>query len=46
MNSADVGMGDAWQEQAAEESGVIAWLVDGTDDFECLGPEAAAEFGW
>jgi hypothetical protein len=46
MNSADVGMGDAWQELAAEESRVIAWLVDGTDDFECLGAEAAAEFGW
>ena len=46
MNSADVEAGDAWQEQATEESRVIAWLVDGTDDFECLGPEAAAEFGW
>ena len=45
MNDADVGTGDARQEQAAEESRVIAWLVDGTDDFECLGPEAAAELG-
>ena len=45
MNNADVRMEDAWQEQAAEESGVITWLVDGTDDFECLGAEVAAEFG-
>lgn len=45
MGDADIEARDAREEQAAEESRVIAWLVDATDDFECLGPEAAAELG-
>lgn len=29
----------------AEDARVIAWLVDAASDFECVGAEAAAEFG-
>lgn len=45
MGKAAVEIGDARGDRVAEDARALARLVDAASDFECLGAEAAAEFG-
>ena len=45
MGKTEIETGEALDERVAEDARVIAWLVDGTSDFECVSAEATAEFG-
>lgn len=46
MDTAAVETCVALEERVAEKSRVIAWRVDAVKDFESLGAESAAGFGW
>jgi hypothetical protein len=45
MGKSEFETGEALDEQVAEDARLVAWLVEGTRDYECVGAEAAAEFG-